>query len=67
MTRYKLNPTTMEGIKRYAKRLKKDLRIPHSRALDEAAIAAGYENFKHAQNTLTIQGGADVGNNQKAR
>lgn len=45
-------PSTLEGIKRLAKRIKKEKCIQHSDALNEAAKVAGYENFRHAQNKL---------------
>lgn len=44
--------STLEGIKRMAKRIKKEKGVKHSDALNEAAKVAGYENFKHAQNKL---------------
>lgn len=45
-------PSTLEGIKRLAKSIKKEKGIQHSDALNEAAKVAGYENFRHAQNKL---------------
>lgn len=44
--------STLEGIKRTAKRIKKDEGISHSEALNKSAIKSGYQNFRHAQNTL---------------
>jgi len=45
-------PKTLEGIKRLAKRIKREQAIPHHLALDQAARGSGYENFRHAQNEL---------------
>lgn len=47
-----IRPTTIVGIKRLAKTLKSELRVPHHRALNLAAHAAGFENFGHAENRL---------------
>lgn len=45
-------PTTIEGIKRLANTFRKENPITHSQALNFAARAAGYENFRHAQKHL---------------
>lgn len=45
-------PSTMDGIKRLAKTIKRERGIPHHAALDEAARAAGFQNIRHAQNRL---------------
>lgn len=45
-------PSTLSGIKNLAKRIKVELKIPHTRALNVAAQQAGYENFNHARNTI---------------
>lgn len=47
-----IHPTTLTGIKRLAKSLKIEQAIPHTRALDVAAQQAGFQNFRHARNTL---------------
>lgn len=48
-----VNPSTMEGIKRLAKSLKREKNISHTEALDQAAQAAGFQDFRHAQTTLS--------------
>lgn len=45
-------PSTVAGIKRLAKKLKKEHGIQHSEALDRAAGIAGYADFKHAKRVL---------------
>lgn len=52
MSHRPIKPSTLDGIKRYTKTLKKSLTLTHARALDEAAMAGGYKNFRHAQNVL---------------
>lgn len=47
-----IRPSTLDGIKRLAKSLKRERGIQHARALDEAAQAAGFQNFRHASNAL---------------
>lgn len=49
-----IRPSTLDGIKRLAKSLKREREpvTPHSQALDEAAQVAGYQNFRHAHNVL---------------
>lgn len=47
-----IRPSTLVGIKRLATSIKVDKGIQHARALDAAAQAAGFENFRHAQNVL---------------
>jgi hypothetical protein len=46
------HPTTLPGIKRAAKAIKRERGISHVEALDVAAQAAGYQNFRHARNSL---------------
>ncbi|QYW06522.1 hypothetical protein uan_110 [Pseudomonas phage UAntarctica] len=48
-------PSTLEGIKKAAKKLKKapGSELTHSQALEQAAKAAGYRNYHHAQTTLS--------------
>lgn len=47
-----IRPSTLDGIKRLAKLLKSERGIQHVRALDDAAQAAGFQNFRHASNVL---------------
>lgn len=47
-----LRPTTLIGIRSYAVDIKKAQGIPHHKALDAAAVAAGYSNYSHAQKQL---------------
>ena len=49
MSSIAVHPSTLEGIKRLAKSLKREQQIPHNKALDAAAVRAGYANFRHAQ------------------
>lgn len=52
MTVSNVIPTTLDGIKRYAKVVKTNEGIPHRKALDKVARLASYENFRHAQKLL---------------
>lgn len=45
-------PSSVDGIKRLAKTLKRERSIPHHQALEEAARIAGFENLRHAQRQL---------------
>lgn len=45
-------PTSVDGIKRLARRLKAQELIPHSKALDAAARHAGFSNFIDAKRRL---------------
>jgi len=47
-----IRPSSIDGIKQFAKRLKKSDGIQHAVALNKAAKAAGYENYKHALRVL---------------
>ena len=47
-----IRPSTLAGIKRLARSLKVERSIRHMPALDAAAQVAGYQNFRHASNTL---------------
>lgn len=47
-----IRPSTLDGIKRLAKSLKVERGIQHVRALDDAAQAAGFQNFRHASDAL---------------
>lgn len=48
-----VGPSTVDGIKRLAKAIKRAQAIPHHEALDLAAQRAGYQNLRHAQGQLT--------------
>lgn len=50
-----IKPATLEGIKSLAKKIKKRDLIPHHEALNKAAVQAGYQNFRHAQNKLSAK------------
>ena len=47
-----IRPSSLDGIKRLAKSIKREQSIQHSCALDVAAQSAGFQNFRHAQNAL---------------
>lgn len=47
-----VQPSTIGGIKRHAKQIKKAKGVPHHEALDIAARSASFENFAHARNQL---------------
>ena len=47
-----IQPSTIGGIKRNAKQLKKANGISHHEALNIAARNASFENFAHARNQL---------------
>lgn len=57
-------PSTIDGIKRLAKRLSRGQQIPHNKALIQASRTAGFENYVHAQRVLstrqTVQAGHTV-------
>ena len=46
------HPSTIGGIKRLAKQLKKAKGVPHNKALNLAATIAGFENYTHAHKKL---------------
>lgn len=52
MLNQKIKPSTLGGIKRHAKQLKKTNEISHSKALDIAAKRASFMNYAHALNQL---------------
>ena len=56
-----VRPTTLDGIKRLATQLRKERGIKHSSALDLAAKAADYTNFRNAQRVLSMRDGVTVG------
>lgn len=45
-------PSTIDGIKRTAKRIKKEQGVPLHEAQNIAAQRSGYRNFSHAQEVL---------------
>lgn len=47
-----IQPSSIDGIKRLAKQIKKSKGITHTDALNRASRAAKFENFTHAQRTL---------------
>ncbi|WP_019567125.1 DUF5623 domain-containing protein [Agrobacterium sp. 10MFCol1.1] len=53
-----IHPKTLDGVKRLATQLKKSRGIKHSDALDLAAQAANFTNFRHALRTLPVRGPA---------
>ncbi|UTW60236.1 DUF5623 domain-containing protein [Kordiimonas sp. SCSIO 12603] len=49
MLKDNIQPSSLDGIKRYAKQLKKANGIPHNKALDIAAKAGSFANYTHAR------------------
>lgn len=47
-----VQPSTINGIKRHAKQIKKANGVTHNEALDIAAKKASFENYKHARKQL---------------
>jgi len=47
-----VKPITLPGIKRAAKAIKRERGISHAEALNAAAQDAGYQNFRHARNSM---------------
>lgn len=47
-----IRPSSIEGVKQFAKRFKKSDGIQHALALDGTSKAAGFENYKHALRQL---------------
>jgi hypothetical protein len=47
-----ITPSTLEGISRLAKTIKRKQGISHHEALEVAAVRAGFQNHRHAQHTL---------------
>lgn len=56
MSNETIRPSSMEGIKRLAKSIKREQGIGHQHALDKAARRGGFQNFRHADNVLRAQG-----------
>lgn len=48
-----IRPSTVDGIKQLAKKIKRERRTTHTEALDVASRQAGYENFVHARRQLS--------------
>ncbi|MBA8907928.1 hypothetical protein [Aminobacter ciceronei] len=46
-------PSSIEGIKRLAKKIASEKSVKHTTALNEAAVLAGYQNFIHAKHALS--------------
>lgn len=49
-------PSSIDGIKRLAKRIKAEQGLLHARALDEAARLSGFHNFANAGHALASKG-----------
>lgn len=47
-----IRPSTVDGIKQLAKKIKRERSITHTTALDVASRQAGFENFVHARRQL---------------
>ncbi|MGP0172693.1 DUF5623 domain-containing protein [Pseudomonas sp. NCHU5208] len=45
-------PSTIDGIKRLAKAIKRESGLTHLAALEEAARKAGFQNFRHASHAI---------------
>ncbi|MCJ8056633.1 hypothetical protein GB928_025375 [Shinella curvata] len=56
-----VRPKTLDGIKRLAAEIGKERGIKHSVALDLAARAASFANFRHAQRVLVLRDGQPLG------
>jgi hypothetical protein len=52
-----IRPSTVDGIKQLAKKIRRERNITHAEALEDASRQAGYENFVHAKRQL-VGGGA---------
>lgn len=48
-----IRPSTVDGIKQLAKKIKRERCTTHTEALDAASRQAGYENFVHARRQLS--------------
>lgn len=53
MSTPKVRPSSIDGIKRLAKRIASEKSLKHTAALDEAARIAGYQTFLHAKRSLS--------------
>lgn len=52
MSNTSVRPTSLEGIKRLAKSIKSSVGVKHQQALDMASHQGGFQNFRHARNSL---------------
>lgn len=52
MSKNPITPSTLDGIKRLATRIKRENGVAHAKALDSAAVAAGFQNFTDARRQL---------------
>ncbi len=59
-----IQPSSIDGIKRYANQLKKAKGLSHHEALNVAARAASFENFPHARKQLQHKTGVIKDRNQ---
>lgn len=48
----RVHPSTIEGIKRLARSIKREQNLISARALDAAAQQAGFSNYRHAKRQL---------------
>lgn len=55
MSNGQIRPSSIDGIKRYAKTLKTSQGVPHAKALNLAAAAGGFQNYTHARRLLEGQ------------
>lgn len=53
-----VHPSSLVGIKRLAKSIKRDKGISHAEALDAASQAGAFHNFRHARHQLSASKGA---------
>ena len=51
-----IRPSTVDGIKQLAKKIRRERNITHTQALEDASRQAGYENFVHAKRQLVEAG-----------
>ncbi|MBS0576414.1 MAG: DUF5623 domain-containing protein [Proteobacteria bacterium] len=51
-----IRPSTLDGIKQLAKKIRRERNITHTEALEQASRQAGYENFVHATRQLARVG-----------
>jgi len=49
-----IRPSTVDGIKQLAKKIKRERNISHRDALDLASHQAGFQNFVHARHQLVV-------------
>ena len=47
-----IRPSTLDGVKQLAKKIRREQNITHTQALEAASRQAGYENFVHAKRQL---------------